>query len=147
MRVLGVDPGKSGALAVCDGDQLVTVIDMPEVGGVVSPSLVALALADLLPIDRAAVEKVNAMPRQGVTSTFTFGTSYGVVLGVLAALQIPVRFVRPTEWKKAYRLSSDKELSRRRALDLFPEQAGLFARRKDEGRAEAALIALWEVSQ
>ena len=58
-----------------------------------------------------------------------------------------VRYVIPRVWKGYFGLSSDKEQSRLKAIALFPDCANLFSRKKDEGRAEAALIALWEAVQ
>ena len=81
------------------------------------------------------------MPKQGVSSTFKFGKAYGVVIGVVAALKIPVHFVAPSVWKRHFGLSADKEEARARALQYWPERAELFARKKDHGRAEAALLA------
>ena len=89
----------------------------------------------------AIVESVSAMPGQGVSSTFKFGAAYGTVRGVIAALEIPVHLVTPGKWKKHFRLSADKEQARALALRLFPASSQHFERKKDHGRAEAALIA------
>lgn len=145
--IVGIDPGKTGALAFVDQDGLLAaVIDMPVVDKVVSAALVAQAIRTWGP-SSAAVELVHSMPGQGVASSFGFGRSYGVVLGVLGALDLPVVHVAPTVWKRGYHLGADKEKARRLAIDLWPKDAGLFARVKDDGRAEAALIALWAVRQ
>lgn len=85
------------------------------------------------------------MPKQGVSSSFKFGRSLGLVEGVCDGLGIPVQWVTPNRWKKAMRLGADKEASRQLAIRRWPEQAALFARKKDHGRAEAALIALWSI--
>lgn len=140
--VIGIDPGVSGAVAAVDAatGALVWVEDMPALDKHVN----AAALADLLEgevIVAAAVEAVHAMPKQGVTSSFNFGRSYGVVLGVLAALDAPVVHVRPTVWKRALGLNADKSASRRLATETWPAHARQFTRVKDDGRAEAALIA------
>lgn len=136
MRILGVDPGKQGAFALIEDGALQTIYDVAD-----TEAMVAKHIGHLLPIDLAVVELVHAMPKQGVTSTFTFGMGFGVIKGVLAAYQVPVRFVTPQEWKKGLKLTKDKASSRQRASELFPEWAGWFARAKDDGRAEAALIA------
>jgi crossover junction endodeoxyribonuclease RuvC len=83
------------------------------------------------------------MPGQGVTSMFNFGRSYGDVRGVIGAMEVPLHFVTPQKWKKHFGLSSDKEQSRLRAIRMFPAVADSFKRKKDDGRAEAALIALY----
>lgn len=142
--IVGVDPGISGAVAALDAatGQLLWVEDMP----VLDKWVNAAALADLLRgelIRAAAVESVHAMPRQGVTSSFNFGRGYGQVLGVLATLNAPTMHPTPQLWKKALGVTADKSSSRRRATDLWPTHAGLFARVKDDGRAESVLIARW----
>lgn len=144
--VLGVDPGLSGALALLDPDgRLMWVQDMPAVGGVVS----GVVVADIVGGEghdsyrQAVIEDVHAMPGQGVSSTFRFGRSLGVVEGVITANRWPVAYVTPSKWKKALGLSADKGASRRRAMELWPHAADMFVRVKDDGRAEAALIAHW----
>jgi len=79
----------------------------------------------------------------GVRSAFNFGCGYGQLLGVLGALGVRHESVTPSTWKRWFKLSRDKEESRAKAIQLFPQRAELFKRRKDDGRAEAALIALY----
>lgn len=155
-RYIGIDPGKSGAIAVLDGyGEIVWVEDMPVVGGQVSGAVLASMIEDADPsgpgplqVDViAVVEQVHSMPKQGVASSFDFGKSYGIVLGALAALQIRTEHVPPTRWKKAMRLTSDKELCRRRAIERWPRQADRFKRKMDADRAEACLLALWLLEQ
>ncbi len=151
MRVLGIDPGASGALAVVEDGQLVALVDMPtltvkrgtrEVREVNAPAL-AHAILDLGPgsIDAALLEKVGAMPGQGVSSMFAFGRAVGVIEGVLGGLLIPYSTVPPQEWQRAMRVRGGKDGARERAMRLFPARAAEFARKKDDGRADAALIA------
>ena len=142
--ILGVDPGLSGALAFYFpiSPQRVTAEDMPVVAGHVDCANLAARIRQMRP-DVAIVERVGAMPRQGVSSTFKFGASYGSVLGVIAALQIRVVLVTPVTWKRHFGLDSDKEKSRALALQTFPEASEFFARKKDDGRSEAALLALY----
>ena len=107
-------------------------------------------LADLLSRwtpDVAWIERVHALPGQGVTSSFSFGLSYGLVRGVLAGHGVPLSLVTPNEWKRLFRLSSDKNESRFMAARLFPTNAASFARVKDDGRAEASLLALFGARQ
>lgn len=148
--IVGVDPGKSGAIALLtiDGD-LVDAYDMPVVDGLISPAVLASYEGWRTTPYRfhAVIEDVHAMPGQGVTSMFSFGRSVGVVEGVFGALGVPVTRVAPAKWKKSFGLSRDKGESRRRALELWPSSARLFERVKDDGRAEAALIALWYVKE
>jgi crossover junction endodeoxyribonuclease RuvC len=94
----------------------------------------------------AYVELVGARPGEGAVGAFAFGRSRGVVEGVLGALGVPVTFIAPTSWKRAVGLPAGrdgaKDAARSEAIRRWPDQAGLFARVKDDGRAEAALIAV-----
>lgn len=142
--VLGVDPGKTGALAVLAPDGwLVDVIDMPPVNGAALGATVADLLGDFAPdtIRTAYVERVHSMPKQGVATTWTFAEGYGALLGALGALRIPVVHVAPQVWKKEQGVTSAKATSRQRACEVWPTESKRFARVKDDGRAEAALIA------
>lgn len=148
-RIIGIDPGASGAIALLVGKELVSVHDMPTVTvernkaqkRQVCPAGLSLLMQQLSP-HRATVEKVGAMPGQGVSSMFSFGRSVGIIEGVLAAKQIPVTFVTPQSWQKQSGAAKGKDGSRQRVMELFPSQAHLFARIKDDGRADAVLIAL-----
>lgn len=102
------------------------------------------------------VENVHSMPKQGVSSTFKFGMGFGIVLGVLTARAFPHTRIEPSVWKRAVGLpaGAPKELSVKRAMEVFPRHARLFVREKLrgtgviplDGRAEAALIA-WHCYQ
>ena len=89
------------------------------------------------------IEQVSAMPGQGVSSMFRFGEGYGMLHMACAANKLPTQFVTPAKWKGYFGLSRDKGVSRGLAMQRFPEYAALFSRVKDDGRAEAALIALY----
>jgi len=91
----------------------------------------------------AVIERVSAMPKQGVVSVFGFGRSYGEARGVVGALNIPMHLVTPQKWKKHFGLSSDKDQPRALATRLFPSVSEHFKLKKHDGRAEAALIALY----
>lgn len=152
MRVVGIDPGLSGAIA-CVSDDTVIVWDTPTFEVVkgkkkrrqINATMFASILAEASP-DHVVIEQVNAMPGQGVSSMFNFGRSLGVAEGVVGAMRIPLTMVTPQKWKKALSLSQDKGESRRRASLLFPGNAEDFSRVKDDGRAEAALMAYWHLS-
>lgn len=148
--VLGFDPGQTGAIAAYDGAIITGLIDMPTMarlhgkGQQVDPYTLATEILDLCGGRNATavIEAVSAMPGQGVSSMFRFGESVGVVLGVLGALQMPVRWVTPQRWKKAAGIAGrDKDAARSLAIQLHPEVAELLKRKKDVGRADAALIA------
>jgi len=142
--ICAVDPGISGAVAILsDGGHLVAVHDMPTVTVSGKQRVSAVGLADILAARKFAhcyVEQVGAMPGQGVTSMFSFGRSAGVIDGVCAALGIPVTMVTPGKWKRGMQVTADKGSSRARALQLWPGLSSSFARVRDDGRAEAALI-------
>jgi len=90
------------------------------------------------------VEHVNAMPGQGVTSMFNFGQSFGVIKGICAALGLPIYFVRPTKWKKHFNLiKTNKDASRTKVIEAYPELSSKLYRKKDSNRADAILIALY----
>jgi crossover junction endodeoxyribonuclease RuvC len=141
--IAAFDPGSSsGAVAFyfTSHPGQISAEDLPVVVGQVDPATLAARLKQMRP-DIAVIERVGAMPRQGVSSTFKFGTAYGILQGVVAALEIPVHFVAPAKWKRHFGLSAEKEQSRARALQLWPGRSDLFARKKDHGRAESALLA------
>lgn len=155
MRVLGVDPGASGALAVLDMKMsqpaVVELRDMPtlpvqrgeRVIRVVNGALLA-ELLGLWAVDVAWLEQVASGPKDGAPQAFSFGRSVGVVEGVLAALRVPVNYFLPVQWRGRVGLRAGqlKDHSRLRATQLWPSRAAEFQRAKDDGRAEACLIAL-----
>lgn len=154
MILCGIDPGLSGAITVFNPEKgMLTIVDMPTVEVQVGKShkrrLSETMLAELLRphgIGHACLEQVSAMPGQGVSSMFQFGQSYGAVRGVLAGLRIPVTYVTPVKWMRDLRLDKGKEANRKRAAELFPAYAASFARVKDDGRADSALLAYWLAS-
>jgi len=145
--ILGIDPGLTGAVAFFfpSAPDRVAAEDMPVVAGEVDCATLAARISQIAPAF-AVVERVASMPKQGVASTFKFGQSYGAVRGVLAALQIRTHLVAPAVWKKHFRLDCDKEKARAMALRLFAASPEHFSRKKDHGRAEAALLALFGAS-
>lgn len=155
-KIIGVDPGATGAFAILDTEtHHLVIIDMPTTkvkrGTRQVNQVDAVRLANLLRSHadgaRAIVEKVHSMPGQGVASTFSFGRAAGIIEGVLAALDIPFSLVPPATWTKKMRLFGGKDGSRARASELFPDQAHLFARKKDDGRADATLIACYAAEE
>lgn len=110
---IGIDPGKSGGLVAIDGDRRATGYIMPVKGGEVDAHAIGVWVWGLvLQHDSqvvACVEKVHAMPKQGVASTFTFGVGYGKILGVLGALGVRTELVTPQAWKAAVLAGSLKD--------------------------------------
>jgi crossover junction endodeoxyribonuclease RuvC len=140
--ILGIDPGISGAIAFYfpEYPERISTEDMPIADGQVDAVTLSKRLTIMAP-DICVMERVGAMPGQGVSSTFKFGRAFGTAIGVVGALKLPLIFVAPTKWKGHFRLSADKEQSRALALRLFPAISEQFERKKDHNRAEAALIA------
>ncbi len=151
MITVGLDPGLSGAVGVLRDGVFVVVEDMPVVakgsGSVkseVNPAGLIWLLRSLCPADEAVavvLERVNAMPGQGVSSTFSLGDSFGCARAAVAACGFELYYVTPSQWKKHHGLGSDKEQARATASRLYP-QAPLHLK-KHADRAEALLMALW----
>ena len=151
MIIVGIDPGVSGAISVMENKKVVEVFDMPtmidgkknkkQVNGSQVTNIIKERLNDGKEIV-AVIEHVNAMPGQGVTSMFNFGQSFGVIKGICAALSIPIYFVRPTKWKKHFNLiKTNKDASRTKVIQIYPEISSQLSRKKDSNRADAILIA------
>lgn len=155
LYVCGIDPGANGALAFFNAElAALEVFPMPtttrEVRGKrkreVDPVGVAEIVRRMRTPELVLIERVSAMPNQGVTSMFSFGRALGVIEGVTAGFRMNVDWVTPQVWKKHYGLiKADKNASRAKAQEVFPAYRDLFARAKDDGLAEAALIAMWGV--
>lgn len=143
MIAIGIDPGKSGALAVIhldENNELVRFNVIP---------FDAEAYRDVLAtcVDSrvvCCVEKVGAMPGQGVVSMFNFGHNLGLIEGLLQANKIPYQLVPPQKWKKEFSLSGDKQASIDVCKKLFPYVC-LYptprCRKPNDGMAEAMLMA------
>lgn len=116
---MGVDPGASGAIAVvCSEGQVYTVIRLDG-----TEHDVAISVGMIAPYIRMAyIERVHAMPRQGVASTFKFGTSYGFCRGVLVSHAIPFVGVTPAKWQQGMgcRSGGDKNVTKSAAQRLWP---------------------------
>lgn len=153
---IGADPGMSGALAcmIMESEAPLhglSVHDMPfvEVSGKKRMDFWQLAQilglwVSMFDVQGATVEDVHAMPKQGVTSSFNFGFSAGALQQAFASAGIRVTLIRPATWKAIYGLKGGREnkgLSRDKATKLFPKFTALWTRVKDDGRAEAALLA------
>ena len=118
--VLGIDPGYSGCVVSLhretgEVDGLINLSETPH-------DIAEFVRARSLSIDKAYLEKVGAMPRQGVSSTFKFGTSYGFCLGLLTSLLVPFEEVTPAKWQQAMKCRSggDKKITKAAAQRLFP---------------------------
>lgn len=152
LKVIGIDPGKSGAIAMVEAGHILFVEDTPVITAKKGKAQYdERAMFRLLEsavnsgAKKIVLEKVSAMPGQGVTSMFSFGQGFGLWLGMMAALPISYELVTPQRWKGAMLadIPGDDQKARSviAAKRMFP---GLeFARKKDHGRAEAILLAAW----
>ena len=162
MLIIGIDPGATGALAFYyTGQRALQIVDTPVVHitrgkrnvSHVDPAGLATEIRNrvecltALSEVHAYVERVGSMPGQGVASMFAFGRAAGVIEGVLAGLGVPFTLVPPTTWIKFAAVVGGKDGSRQRAGQLFPASADLFSRVKDDGRADAALLAYYGAFQ
>ena len=156
MRILGIDPGITGGLSVVEisdgaAPTLVACIDIPVVGGGAKERVDVAAIRNFIEEHKPAhalIERAGAMPKQGVSSTFKYGRACGAIEATVALASVPLTIVEPAVWKGSFHLrGKDKESARQRALQLFPAAHAAFTRRKDHGRAEASLIALFGVQQ
>ena len=151
MIIFGIDPGVSGAISILENKKVIEVFDMPTmIDGKknkkqVNGSQVSNIIKEWKKDNKetiVVVEHVNAMPGQGVTSMFNFGQSFGVIKGICSALSMPIYFVRPTKWKKYFNLiKTNKDASRTKVREIYPEISSKISRKKDSNKADAILIA------
>ena len=151
MKVIGIDPGLNGAIAILEEKKVISIIDMPVMAEgkknkrqLNSAQLVNIIKENIKLKDEVivVVEQVNAMPGQGVTSMFNFGQTFGAIKGVCAALQLPIFFVRPSKWKKHFELiNSSKDASRTKVIEMYPSLSDQLAKKKDVNKSDAILIA------
>ena len=151
MRIIGIDPGLSGGIAILENNKIEKIFDMPVMpdGKKNKRQLNSALLAQLIKDNIKniedtvmVVEQVNAMPGQGVTSMFNFGQTFGAIKGICAALSLPIFFVRPAKWKKHFELiNSSKDASRTKAIEMYPLIAEKLSKKKDVNKSDAILIA------
>jgi crossover junction endodeoxyribonuclease RuvC len=148
--ILGIDPGATGALAFLDTKtNKLEIIDMPACRASNGKARVdASQLVYLLSGRRrfhATIEDVHAMPGNGSGSMFSFGRSLGVAEGTAHSFAASVDYVTPQAWTRALDIKpgATKAHHRQRAAEIFPDNASQFGRAKDDGRADAALIAAY----
>ena len=151
MKIIGIDPGLSGAIAVLYNSKIKEIFNMPVMaeGKKNKRQLNSAQLVKLIKgfIEKGeetivVVEQVNAMPGQGVTSMFNFGQTFGAIKGICAALELPIFFVRPAKWKKHFDLiNSSKDSSRTKAIEMYPQFSDQLSKKKDVNKSDAILIA------
>ncbi|WP_313349815.1 hypothetical protein [Paracoccus sp. (in: a-proteobacteria)] len=119
----------------CDTLQVVTH-DMPAS----TPELHDL-IAGLPEIRLCILEQIFAGPSMSRRTVGVMFEGFGILKGALSWRSIPVQTVRPSVWKAALNVPADKTASRRRASEFYPDCADQWTRAKDDGRAEAAMLA------
>ena len=152
----GVDPGKNGAITIIDTEALtLQSFEMPmfaiqkKVKTVWVPN--PTGMADVLETcDHVYLEHIQYMPGDGGQGSFSFGLNFGMLQGVVGALNIPYSLVRPAVWKRIMKCTADKDTSLQRASEVFPACRSYWTRKGkkayNEGVAESALIALYGLS-
>lgn len=137
---IGIDPGKLGGIAVLYKETKANAFRY-------TPEKLIEICEEIVSSNTTShvfVEKVHAMPHQGVSSMFTFGAGYGEIQGILKAFHLKYELVLPHVWKKEIGVNSDKRTSIRKAKELFPHVSLLptsRCRTDDDGLAESLLIA------
>jgi crossover junction endodeoxyribonuclease RuvC len=157
MIFLGIDPGLSGAIARwTPGIRSLVVLDMPTLKlrkGSEARTLDVIALARIVDdlcaggVTLALIEQAFAQQskerRNSAATVHKNGINWGAAYGVLCAQYVPIDIVPANAWKAAMRCPAEKVGARSRASQELPQFASLWSRAKDDGRAEAALIALY----
>lgn len=145
--IIGIDPGKGGGIVTMADGEIVTTLKMPvhksDGSSEINWHTIAGYISGNKP-EMVVIEKVHAMPGQGVTSMFSFGTSFGGLLGVCAGVGVPFMLVRPAEWQKKIFSGIDKKMGKARSK-IFCQQRWPHVEplQKHDGLADAACIALW----
>ncbi len=146
--IIGIDPGLTGGIAVIDSSRktIIKLVDMPVSPDGKKKKVNGYGLLQIFgnytrdDIEMVYLERVSARPGQGVVSMFSFGRSYGAVEAAVSLLGFPLTYVTPQSWKRrAGLMGAEKDASRGKVLDLYPEAD--VHRKKDNGRADAVLIA------
>lgn len=141
-KIIGIDVGKTGAVAVIENNTIVNVIDTPLIGKYYDERKMAKIIKEY-PSVPVWIEKATAMPKQGVCSMFTFGKGFGIWLGILASLDMSYSEVSPITWKKELcrDMPKEKGVSIIIAKRLFVNANDWLTLKKHHGRADAILIA------
>lgn len=149
MRILGIDPGVTGALAVWEEGKIASFLDMPTTSHTTSTEIDGRILWEHLtwlqamqPVDHGFLEETHAMPKTGSQGNYSQGMAKGVIVTALRCASVPFTRVTPAAWKaKSGLRGKDKPAALFLARELFPDRADDLKRAKDHNRAEAMLIA------
>lgn len=159
----GIDPGLEGAVGTLIDGEPGPILDIPTFHNGTANEVDAMVLAEFMREMRrnhpgayhsVCIERVRAMPNKqmpgqaprtmGAQSSFNFGDGFGQVKAVCRVLGLPLVFVEAQGWKRYMGLlGTEKDAARLLAIRRFPSAEPLLRRKKDSGRADALLIALW----
>jgi len=157
MKIIGIDPGLKGGIAILEDGNIIFADYTPvysedfikggkkKTRNIMDVAAISDIMLEFKP-DCGILEKVTARPGQGSTSMFRFGMGVGEYHGLLTALTIPYKEIRPQEWKKHFNLTSDKVESLNLATTLWPDWSKSFRLKKQDGIAEAALMAKYGIT-
>lgn len=158
MKIIGIDPGLDGACAIVESGKVTDIYDINtyEISVGVAGSgekrrkrrrIDGAGLIRFLKkntdADFVILEEVGARPGMHAVATFTFGRTLGIIETAVAAAGISIHYVPSQVWKRELRVTPDKDSSRMRASELYPDAWEWWERKKDHNRAEAALIAYY----
>ena len=145
MIFIGIDPGKAGAIAAIDTRNTILLLEDYPGDEYACARLVKDFMSVVATSAKAAIERAQSMPQQGVRSMFTYGDNFGVWKGVMCMAEIPYMLPTPQQWQKGViSKAKDKKPALAAAQRLFPtaDLVGPRGGAKD-GRADALLIADW----
>jgi len=150
MIIIGIDPGKHGAIAALS-ENFVTVFPIPLAGNEIDMPAIYDRLEEIVHNRsdvKVYIEKVHAMPQQGVRSMFTFGFTTGALHGIISSMKIPLFTVTPIAWKKVVLegTKKDKLAAITYCRNAYPK-VSLFATEKSrtphDGMADSLCIATY----
>jgi crossover junction endodeoxyribonuclease RuvC len=150
MLVVGVDPGIRGGISGLDTEKKtlwsietpVLLVDQKKKKFDYDIHRIAALFRAANP-DLICLEAVHSMPAQGVSSVFNFGRGFGILLGIIGTLGIPLRLVTPRVWKARLGITADKETSRIKANQVFPACKAFWKLKKHDGLCESALLSFF----
>ena len=120
MKIIGIDPGLSGGIAVLEENKVINLYDMP-----------------VMPEGKKNKRQLNSAQLVKLLKD-----NFGAIKGIAAALKLPIFFVRPAKWKKHFELiNSSKDSSRTKAIEMYPSLSNQLSKKKDVNKSDAILIA------
>lgn len=155
MRIIGIDPGFKGGLALFDGKECLECFKMPikevKERKNIDGSIIAKYLS-VNKVDKAYIEFVHSMPGQGISSAFYFGRGVGIIVGACEAIGVEVVEISPPKWKKKILGEEYTHLDKSGSIDFcknnFPKLNLMATKRskvEHDGMADAICIGYYGV--